>query len=171
MRVYLTKRGRTPLEYEAVVLEDDGNHVVVQAPWAEAAPRDLGYVEFTHGDVFTEHYWRDRWYSVKEIRNAAGELKGWYCDVTRPANVQASTITSDDLDLDLWVSGDLRTIILLDEAEFEASGLAAEDPAAAAWARAAVDELRQLAREGFTGLSEPAPPVWARRGTSGRAAP
>ena len=142
------------LDYEAVVLDDDGIQVVVRAPWAEKSPRDLGYVEFTHGDVFTEHYWRDRWYSIKEIRSADGVRKGWYCDVARPADVRETTITSDDLDLDLWVSADRRRILVLDEDEFEASGLIESDPEAAARALAAIEELQRLARDGFPELDD-----------------
>jgi Protein of unknown function (DUF402) len=153
VHVYLTAEGRTFLDYDAVVVDDDGNRVVVQAPWAEAEPRDLGYVQFTHGDVFTEHYWRDRWYSIKEIRNSRGVLKGWYCDVTRPAEVRGSTITSEDLDLDLWLSGDRQTLLLLDEDEFDASGLAERDPEAAAEARAALIALERHARAGFPELA------------------
>jgi hypothetical protein len=153
VHVYLTYAGRVLLDYDALVLDDDGDRVVVRAPWAEAAPRDLGYVEFTHGDVFTEQYWRSRWYSIKEIRNADGMRKGWYCDVARPAEVRGSTITSDDLDLDLWVSADLRTVLVLDEDEFEDSGLIGSDPEAATQARAAIDELQQIARAGFLDLA------------------
>ena len=27
--------------------------------------------------MFTEHYWRDRWYSIKEVRSQRGSLKGF----------------------------------------------------------------------------------------------
>src|SRR5947209_4152602 len=81
-------------------------------------------VRFEHGDQFTEHYWRDRWYSVKEVRDAAGQLKGWYCDVARPAQAAGEALIVQDLDLDLWVSPDRSTVLRLDEDEFLASGLA-----------------------------------------------
>lgn len=136
------------MAYDAVVLLDDGVHIVVRAPWSEAEPRDLGYVRFEEGDVFTEHYWRDRWYSVKEIRTATGDLKGWYCDVCRPALVSDGTLVAADLDLDLWLSADGGTLARLDEDEFADSGLAHRDPAAAAHARAALAELERLAGDG-----------------------
>ena len=153
VHVYLTHVGRPYLDYDALVVADDGTRIIVRAPWAEPAPRDVGYATFTHGDMFTEHYWRDRWYSVKEIRAADGALKGWYCDVTRPAQVRDSTIISEDLYLDLWVSGDRLTTLVLDEDEFEASGLLESDPDAAAQARGAIEELAEQARAGFTKLA------------------
>lgn len=148
--VSLLHEGQVPrLSYPATVLGDDGTHVVVRATWAGAADRDAGYVTFERGDVWTEHYWRDRWYAVKEIRHSSGELKGWYCDVTRPATVDGDVLRSEDLYLDVFVSGDGSTLLRLDEDEFLDSGLPERDPDTAASARRAFEELERLAREGF----------------------
>ncbi|MDQ1039679.1 hypothetical protein QFZ75_006095 [Streptomyces sp. V3I8] len=146
--VVLLKAGRTKIRYPADLLHDDGTHVTVRAAWAGAGARDFGFVRFEPGDVFTEHYWRDRWYSVKEVRDGAGTPKGWYCDIARPATVTADEVVCEDLDLDLWRSADGRTVLRLDEDEFAASGLETTDPRAAAAARAALDELERLARTG-----------------------
>jgi hypothetical protein len=150
--VRLVKAGRMKLAYDATVRSDDGVHVVVEAPFANDVPHDVGPVTFAPGDVFTEHYWTDRWYSVKEVRDPAGALKGWYCDVTRPVVRKAASVYSDDLDLDLWVSGNLATIVRLDEDEFVASGLPQHDPFAATHARAALDTLAALAAERFASV-------------------
>ncbi|MFF0112999.1 DUF402 domain-containing protein [Streptomyces prasinus] len=146
LEVVLVKAGRTKICYPAELLADDGARVTVRAPWAGDGVRDFGFVRFEPGDVFTEHYWRDRWYAVKEVRTAAGILKGHYCDVTRPAELSAGRLVVEDLDLDLWVSADGTDVRRLDEDEFAASGLAATDPGAAAAAAAALDELDALAR-------------------------
>ncbi len=153
--VRLVKHPRENVEYPAAVTFDDGTHLVVRAPWAGAASRDFGFVRFERGDLFTEHYWRDRWYSVKEVRAASSALKGWYCDVARPAVVRDGLLVVEDLDLDLWVSADRRTMLRLDEDEFVASGLTERDPLAAAEARRALDELEHLARNGFRDLAAP----------------
>ncbi|MFG2317570.1 DUF402 domain-containing protein [Streptomyces tendae] len=153
--VALVKAGRTKIRYAATLLHDDGTRLAVRAPWAGDGVRDLGFVRFEAGDVFTEYYWRDRWYAVKEVRTAAGVLKGWYCDVTRPAVLTGTDLVVEDLDLDLWRSADGTDVRRLDEDEFAGSGLADRDPAAAAAAVAALDELERLARGGgFTGLLE-----------------
>ncbi|MGQ4434156.1 DUF402 domain-containing protein [Streptomyces sp. SAS_260] len=151
--VVLVKAGRTKIRYAAELLSDDGTRLAVRAPWAGDGVRDFGFVRFERGDVFTEYYWRDRWYAVKEVRDGAGRLKGWYCDITRPAALSGIELVVEDLDLDLWVSADGSDVRRLDEDEFEESGLAASDPAAAAAAVAALDELEGLARAGgFTAL-------------------
>ncbi|CAL9406993.1 MULTISPECIES: DUF402 domain-containing protein [unclassified Streptomyces] len=151
--VALVKAGRTKIRYAATLLHDDGTRLAVRAPWAGDGVRDFGFVRFEAGDVFTEYYWRDRWYAVKEVRSAAGALKGWYCDVTRPAVLAGTELVVEDLDLDLWRSADGTDVRRLDEDEFAESGLADRDPGAAGAAVAALDELERLARgDGFTGL-------------------
>ncbi|WP_217141511.1 DUF402 domain-containing protein [Streptomyces sp. AC627_RSS907] len=144
--VVLVKAGRTKIRYASVLLHDDGTRVAVRAPWAGDGVRNFGFVRFEAGDVFTEYYWRDRWYSVKEVRTAAGALKGWYCDITRPAVLTGSELVVEDLDLDLWRSADGTDVRRLDEDEFAESGLTERDPEAAAAAVAALDELERLAR-------------------------
>ncbi|WP_316754753.1 DUF402 domain-containing protein [Streptomyces herbicida] len=146
--VVLVKGGRTKIRYPAELLGDDGVRVSVRAPFAGEGVRDFGFVRFEPGDVFTEHYWRDRWYSVKEVRAGDGTLKGWYCDITRPATRSGTELVVEDLDLDLWRSADGTDVRRLDEDEFAESGLAKTDPRAAAAALAALDELESLAREG-----------------------
>ncbi|MFF2897183.1 DUF402 domain-containing protein [Streptomyces sp. NPDC057966] len=162
--VALVKAGRTKIRYPADVVRDDGVRVTVRAPWAAPGVRDFGFVRFEPGDVFTEHYWRNLPHSlkgmggtpsfaVKEVRTGAGGLKGWYCDITRPAVLRDGELLVEDLDLDLWVSADGSSVLRLDEDEFEESGLAERDPAAAGAALRALDELEHLARtEGLAGL-------------------
>ncbi|MGJ5829196.1 DUF402 domain-containing protein [Streptomyces ossamyceticus] len=153
LEVVLLKAGRTKIRYPARLLGDDGVRVVVSADWASPGVRDFGFVRFEPGDVFTEYYWRDRWYAVKEVRDARGGLKGWYCDITRPAVRSGGELVVEDLDLDLWRSADGTAVVRLDEDEFADSGLLTTDPEAAAAALAALDELELLAEEGgFTAL-------------------
>ncbi|MDG9701425.1 DUF402 domain-containing protein [Streptomyces sp. DH37] len=149
--VVLLKSRDRQVRYPATVERDDGVHAVVRAPWAGPPVRDFGFVRFERGDVFTEHYWRDRWFSVKEVRGPDGALKGWYCDVTRPAAVTADTLTTWDLELDLWVSPDRSAVLRLDEDEFAESGLPGSDPETAGRARRALDDLERLARQGGFG--------------------
>ncbi|THA52663.1 DUF402 domain-containing protein [Streptomyces sp. A1136] len=166
LTVALVKAGRTKIRYPAELVADTGDRISVRAPWAAAGARDFGFVRFEPGDVFTEHFWRGRWYAIKEVRTGHGHLKGWYCDVTRPAVVGEGEIVVEDLDLDLWVSADGSDILRLDEDEFAASGLAERDPEAAAQAVRALDALEAQARTpaGLPGLL-----AWAVSSGSGPA--
>ncbi|MFJ9738666.1 DUF402 domain-containing protein [Streptomyces sp. NPDC101166] len=148
VEVVLVKAGRTKIRYPAELLSDDGARIVVRASWAGEDVRDFGFVRFEPGDVFTEYYWRDRWYAVKEVRTASGDLKGWYCDITRPATLSGAELVVEDLDLDLWRSADGTDVRRLDEDEFAESGLSDRDPEAAAQAVRALDTLETLATTG-----------------------
>lgn len=107
-----------------------------------AGEKDLGYVRFQEGDRFEEWYYRDRWYNIFEIHGAAGgALKGWYCNISRPARIEGDMVWHEDLALDLFVYPDGRDV-LDDEDEFEALALGWEDRRAA---RVAVESLRAMA--------------------------
>ena len=146
--VHLLKPGKnTTITYAGELLRDDGDHVLIHARW-EHPRRDLGYVVFDTGDHFYEHYYTERWFNVFEVRAESGHLKGWYCNVTRPARIDGDLITSEDLELDLFVAPDRQKTLRLDLDEFEARDLASSDPVAHAAALAALDELERLARAG-----------------------
>jgi predicted RNA-binding protein associated with RNAse of E/G family len=77
-------------------------------------------VALRKGDRFVETYYARRMYNVfKVFEGAQGPLKGWYCNICRPAFLEASTVTWVDLALDLWVDPDGRQFVL-DRDEFEA---------------------------------------------------
>jgi protein associated with RNAse G/E len=109
--------------------------------------RDLGYVVFETGDVFYEWYYFDRWYNVFQVYSAAGVLKGWYCNVTRPAVVDGGELTFVDLALDLWVNPDMSYLVL-DEDEFEELRQTTYSEEDARAARGALTELIERAEAG-----------------------
>jgi len=76
-------------------------------------------------------------------------LKGWYCNIPRPAQIEPDTIHSEDLELDLFVSADRSVALRLDVDEFEAHNLQAGEPAAYAAAYAALEELEGMAAQGI----------------------
>jgi uncharacterized protein len=142
----LDLRGEVALSYEGRVVGRTATQVVLEAPYTFGR-RELGYVTLETGDRFVEHFYSDRWYNVFRIYDGqAGTLKGWYCNVTRPAEFVLAgdgtlAVRAVDLALDFFVQPGGQTFVL-DEDEFAALGLAPEEQAAA-WA--ALDELRGLA--------------------------
>lgn len=146
------KPSKDDVVYPMTVESDDGDHVVVVGPFSRSVPLELGHVRFDPDDHFVEHFWRSRWYAVAEVHDRSRSRKGWYCDVTRPAEMAPGSIVSPDLDLDLWVPAGIGQVLILDEDEFLASGLTRTDPVAAAQARHALQELRDAARDRFTAL-------------------
>jgi predicted RNA-binding protein associated with RNAse of E/G family len=115
----LNSRGHAVLSYQAELAERLPNGVVLDATWTWPT-RDLGYVLFETGDRFIEYFYTDRWHNIFAIHSGeSGALKGWYCNVARPARISAQVVAAEDLILDVWVSPDGNWQIL-DEDEFAA---------------------------------------------------
>lgn len=113
----LDDRGREVWRYPARVIGRDGRHVRLEA-FFNRDDMDLGYTVFKRGDRFIEYFYNDRWYNIFAIydRDAAA-LKGWYCNICRPAELADGVVRCEDLALDLWVSAAGATTVL-DEDEF-----------------------------------------------------
>lgn len=123
-------RGREQLRYTGQLLQRSADLICLRAVF-QHDDVDLGCVIFRRGDVFTEWFYRRRWYNVFRIADGAdATLKGWYCNITRPAHFGAGCVSADDLALDLFVAPD-GALQLLDEDEFAALPLAARERAAA----------------------------------------
>ena len=64
-------------------------------------------------------FYTDKWFNVFEIYDRDdGKLKGWYCNITKPAVIEDGSVSFVDLALDLWVSVDGKQTVL-DEDELE----------------------------------------------------
>lgn len=143
MQIRLIKPGKgIVITYEAEQLRRDAASVVVRAAWAGGVV-DLGLIRFEPGDVLDEHFYAERWYNIFALHGPDGRLKGWYCNVTRPAVIADDYVESEDLELDLIVAPDGR-LRVEDEDEFIARDLERLEPAAYIEARAAVSELRSM---------------------------
>ena len=141
--VKLLKPGKgTEITYQGFELLREPNHLLIHARWDRDA-LDLGYMTFQTGDHFYEHYYTDKWFNIFEIRSERGQLKGWYCNVTKPARVEDHTVYSEDLELDLFVSADRQEVITLDKEEFDEREFSQE---VREGALRGLEELREMAR-------------------------
>jgi predicted RNA-binding protein associated with RNAse of E/G family len=133
--------GREVFAYTGRLLSRTPSAVVVEATFERYERLDLGYAVFERGDRFVEYFYSDRWYNVFEV-HAVGDdqLRGWYCNITRPAILEANTVSAVDLALDAFVYPDGR-VLLLDEDEFAALPLSDSERRAAL---EAVTELKQM---------------------------
>lgn len=105
---------------------------------------DFHDVPFKRGDRFLEIYYSDRWYNIYELHDRDDDrLKGWYCNVSQPAEFSDGQIAYVDLALDLLVYPDGRQLVL-DEDEFTALEL---DAGTRTRARAALAELQALFKQ------------------------
>lgn len=136
--------GREVWQYPARVLARDDTSIRLEA-FFNRDDLDLGFTVFRRGDRFVETFYSDRWYNVFAVYDRdSGALKGWYCNLCRPAKLSDTAVRCDDLALDVWVSPD-GDMMELDVDEFDALGLSEGEQAAAERGRR---ELLALAREG-----------------------
>lgn len=140
--------------YPGRVLRRTPTWVVLATRW-DRPPMDLGYVLLEPGDRWVETFYTDRWYNVFEIRAADGRLKGWYCNITRPARITDAEVSAEDLALDLWVDPHGRATVL-DEEEFAALCLPPEERIQAMAALATLLEMASRRKGPFmdTGKEE-----------------
>ena len=143
MKIKVQKKnpnGEVTYEYEGVLLNRDENSITLEALF-DREDRPFMDVVFKTGDRFIEHYYTDRWYNVFEVQDRDDEkIKGWYCNVGKPAVIEDGILSYVDLALDLWVSTDGKQTVL-DEDEFEALELNEELKASAL---NGLDELKEF---------------------------
>ncbi len=141
--ITVTKRnaaGKEVWHYNGTLLQQDANIIVLEAFFRSPDLPFMGTV-LREGDRFIETYYTDRWYNIFEIHDRENDhLKGWYCNITRPAVWEAEDqLSYEDLALDLWVDPD-GTQTVLDEDEFTELEL---DPQTESEAMKAMEELKK----------------------------
>lgn len=111
--------GSALLTYSGVLIERGENWLCLDAFFA----RDdvvTPYVTFRKGDRMREWFFADRWFNIFELHDVDDDhLKGWYCNVTRPAVITADSVHADDLALDVFITAQ-GALTVLDEDEFAA---------------------------------------------------
>lgn len=126
---------------------EEGRWVVVQAIWTYRRV-DLAGLSFQPGDILLEWFSPDHPFNAFAVLSAAGDLRGWYGNVTLPAYLQpaadngAPNLIWHDLYLDLvgLPNGDYT---MLDADELVASSLAERDASLHARIIAAGQELER----------------------------
>jgi predicted RNA-binding protein associated with RNAse of E/G family len=144
--------GRVVWQYAGEVVARGADWVCLCAVF-DRDEADLGFVIFRRGDRFTEWFYADRWYNVFRVDDArSGQLKGWYCNITRPARITPDSVEADDLALDVFVMPD-RSLHLLDQDEFDALDLPPDERLAAL---RAVETIRAAAAARIAPFDNPA---------------
>ena len=139
----LNSQGQAVLSYKAELAQHLPNGVILDATWTWPN-RDLGYVLFETGDHFVEHFYTDRWHNIFAIHSAHNDvLKGWYCNIARPATISAEVVAAEDLILDVWVQPN-GSWQILDEDEFAADHTL-DEPTREAALKAMGELLAQIA--------------------------
>jgi hypothetical protein len=133
--------GEVTWQYSGSILRREPNFVLLEAHFNLP---DTPFIDtfLKNNDRFVENFYMDRWYNIFEIHDRDDDrIKGWYCNVGRPAVLEADDrLSYVDLALDLWVAPDGKQMVL-DEDEFAALDL---DVETRRQARTALEGLQKL---------------------------
>ncbi len=136
----LNENGNEVWSYTGWIIQRTSTSITLQARFDRSSVEIPG-LTLHRGDIFIETFYSDRWYNTFAVFEADGErFKGWYCNVTRPAQIENNHIFAEDLALDL-VRLPGGEEFILDEDEFEAMEISQEDREKA---RQALEDVRQL---------------------------
>ncbi len=104
-------------DYSGKISGANKNIIIIEAYF----DREDMYVEgmpLLKGDRFVETYYTDRWYNILEIHARENDaLRGWYCNISYPAELEGPNLSYVDLALDLIVFPDGHQIVI-DREEF-----------------------------------------------------
>ena len=148
--IKLDAHGKEELSYTGEIVERNADYVCIDATFA-LSDRDLGYVKLCRGDRFREWFYARRWFNIFRVADATGaRLKGFYCNITRPPQIEADRVAAEDLCLDIFVDPTGETL-LLDEADFLRLDLS---PAERAKALQAVQRIKDMVERRETPFDE-----------------
>ncbi len=120
----LDQQGIEVWRYSGRILERSDHSISLEAHFS-CSPVVVSRLRIDPGDRSVEVFYNNRWYNIFEIHDRQHDrLKGWYCNITRPARIEANDIYSEDLALDLIVHPDGKWDIV-DEEEYAALELSA----------------------------------------------
>jgi len=136
-------QGEEVWRYQGEVLKRTEHFLVLKAFFDRDDSHFYG-MNLCRGDRFIEWYYTDCWYNIFEIHDRNdNHLKGWYCNISTPAQIDAEIVVYQDLALDLLIFPDGRQLVL-DEEEFNALTL---PPALRENARNALKILQLMFKE------------------------
>jgi protein associated with RNAse G/E len=150
----LNLRHELTWSYMGEVIERTPEHILLEARFNRDT-LDLGYAVFERNDRFVERFFTDRWYNIFEVHAVNDDrLKGWYCNIVKPAVFSDCSIEQVDLALDVWINPN-GSYQVLDQMEFDELPL---DPGTRHQAQRAVSELIHLLYHRaapFTSIEQP----------------
>ncbi len=86
--------GRVVWEYHGEVLKLGADFVTLEARFNREDTPFQGII-LKQNDRFVETFYTARWYNIFEIHDRDdGSLKGWYCNVARPAVWESAEVLS-----------------------------------------------------------------------------
>ena len=134
-------KGNDVFAYPATILRRDEQKIVIRASFISHKDYNIAGLELKNGDKCIEVFYFHRWFNIFEVYAGESEqIRGWYCNITKPTIYQDNHLYYSDLALDVIAFRDGRQVIV-DEEQFMQLPL---DNTTRQKARSELQELCQL---------------------------
>jgi protein associated with RNAse G/E len=133
----LNIHGQETWRYQVKLVDKQPHEVVIEA-FFDREDTQVDRLVLKSGDRFVEYYYDNRWFNIYQVFDReTNQTKGWYCNISFPAQFTENAIIFQDLALDLVIYPDGSQTIL-DQEEFDSLPLS--------------QDLRKIALEGLEEL-------------------
>lgn len=134
-------KGNDVFAYPATILQHDEQKIVIRASFTSHKDYNIAGLELKNGDKCIEVFYFHRWFNIFEVYAGKSEqIRGWYCNITKPAIYQDNHLYYSDLALDVIAFHDGRQVVV-DEEQFMQLPL---DEPTRHKAKSELQQLRQL---------------------------
>lgn len=134
-------KGNDVFAYPATILQHDEQKMVIRASFTSHKDYNIAGLELKNGDKCIEVFYFHRWFNIFEVYAGKSEqIRGWYCNITKPAIYQDNHLYYSDLALDVIAFHDGRQVVV-DEEQFMQLPL---DESTRHKAKSELQQLRQL---------------------------
>ncbi len=114
VRIHYTRLGGETDIYTEGLVEDNGTRLKtltvlppdVSAQLSQRYRRNGLIAQEQSIRSLSKNHFYDEYFSVMELRDRAGDLLGYYCDITTPLQKTGGEYFISDLFLDLWIAPD-----------------------------------------------------------------
>ncbi|WP_372369262.1 DUF402 domain-containing protein [Candidatus Uabimicrobium sp. HlEnr_7] len=111
-------QGNDVFRYQAQCIHSNKQRMIVQASFVSHKDYDIFGLQLKNGDKCIEAFYFEKWYNIFEIYDGeSNDIRGWYCNITKPIVIKDSHLYYYDLALDIIAFPNGRKIVV-DEDEF-----------------------------------------------------
>ncbi|BBM82318.1 DUF402 domain-containing protein [Candidatus Uabimicrobium amorphum] len=111
-------QGNDVFAYPATILRHNEEKMVVRANFTSHKDYNIAGLELKNGDKCLEVFYFHRWFNIFEVyAGESDQIRGWYCNITKPAIYKENHLYYYDLALDVISFSDGRQVIV-DEDQF-----------------------------------------------------
>lgn len=120
------EKGEEVWRYSGRLLERGMDYATIEA-FFDRDDDDIYGLFLRRGDRFIETFYNNRWYNIHEVHAREDDrLRGWYCNICKPAQIDEKRISYEDLAIDLLVYTNGRQRVV-DMDEFDKLDISSND--------------------------------------------